>query len=236
MSEKANVTQRDKALLAVLERIAGELGDQDILLENIVKSQNEYSKMMHATDIKLDAQRVNTEKLIDKIFDSISHYRSDMLSLVNEQDRINESVNELGKLIKQTTFEIENTNKRISMLEEKIKPLETTISGNYEHSLKHTEITTNLFADMEHNVTMLHAGTEKSLNDLHVETEQQLEKMQQETSRRFLALVGIEAALNTLLIRTEPPVKKTSPIIRMSRRVGVFFRYKLPSRLKQIIF
>ncbi|MDR2570917.1 MAG: hypothetical protein LBD23_11600 [Oscillospiraceae bacterium] len=233
MSDKVNVSERDKALLGILERIAGELGEQDILLENIYKSQKEHSKAIQTTNNRIDSHRMSTEKAIDRIHDSISRYRSDMLSIVNEQDHISSNFKELGKLINQTTFAIENTNKRIAVLEERIKPLESAISKNHEHSTKHADTTVSLFTDVEHNAIKLHADTEKRISDLHGETEQQIERLHQDTSRRFLALVGIEAALNTLLIRTEPPEKKKSRIIKLFRRISGFFKYWLPSKLRR---
>ena len=58
-----------------------------------------------------------------------------------------------------------------------------------------------------------------------------LEKLQQDTARRLLVLGDIESALQTLLIRTEPPEKKPFWFIRLLRRAGLFCRKKLPRLL-----
>jgi len=235
MAEKAKVSDKDKTLVNILERLAGELQKQGAQLDDIIRRQNDFSGALRSTEYQLGTQQNASEKSIEKIRESIAHYRSGMLSLVNEQDQISEGMKEVRKLVGNMTFSIEGNNKRLEDLDGRLKAHEKAMREHYEHSQKQGESIPKEIAEAGRNVAKLHADTEKRLGELHRETQRQLEKINQEISRRLLALSGIEAALDTLLIRTAPPEKKPLLISRVFVFIGFFFRVKLPLFLKKVI-
>ena len=235
MADKTTIPERDKTLINILERIGGELQRQGLLLEDIVKSQGEVSQAMHSTGYQLSSQHSESERTYEKISDSISRYRTDMLSLVNEQDHISESLKELRKVFSKLVFSTESNSNRLEELEGRLKVSEKAIRDHNEASQKQADMIPKEFADVRQNESRLHADTEKRLGELHRETQRQIDKLNQETSRRLLILEAIEEALETLLIRTEPPEKKPFFFLRFFKRVGFFFRIKLPFYFKQMI-
>jgi chromosome segregation ATPase len=157
-----------------------------------------------------------------------------MLSLVNEQDRINENINELQQMVKNATYSLEVTNQKISGLEERLTVQEKALQEHYEDAQKQAVDFKREIAESSRSFTKLHADTEKNLGELHKETGRQLDKSQHETMRRLLALDGIVTSLQTLLIRTEPPEKKPPWIKRQFSNLQRFFRFKLPLILQKI--
>jgi len=232
MAEKAEISQRDSVLISILERLSNQLQKQDILLDDIVKHQHELTKAVETADFNWKTRQIDTNEANGKLRESITRYRSDMLSLVNEQDRINKNISELSNLVNKTAYALEKANQNLEGLEERVKTQEKTVNEHFAHSLKQAEITPKEIADSTRSITKLHRDTEKSLGKMHQETQRQLEKLQQETTRRLLALGDIESALKTLLIRTEPPEKKPSWFVRLFRKVAGFCRTKLSRLLK----
>jgi len=234
MAEKEKVPERDKTLINILERIGGELQRQGALLDEITARQNEVSQSMRSTGYQLSAQYGESEKTTDKIQDSLSRYRSDMLSIVNEQDHINEGVKELRKEVGKAIFSLETNNKRLENLEARLNASEKALKDHYEASQKHSDSIPKEFANVKQNESRLHADTEKRLGELHRETQRLLEKMNKETTRRLNVLDGIESSVGTLLIRTEPPEKKRPWIVRAFTLAGVFFKIRLPALIKRL--
>jgi len=234
MAEKSKTSDRDKALVNILERIGGELQRQGDVLEDVIKNQDELSRELRSAEFQFGAQQGACEKSIDKISGTISHYRSGMLSLVNEQDRINESLKDMRRMIHDTNFALETSNQTMAVVNERVSAQDKAMRDYYEHSLKQEAATQKGIANTERTVYKLHTDTEKRIIEIHKENQAQLEKLQQDTMRRLLTLDGIDAALNTLLIRTEPPEKKPLVFIRMFKKLGVFFRVTLPVFLKKV--
>jgi len=234
MAEKSKTPDRDKALINILERLGGELQRQGDVLEDVIRNQEELSGALRSAEFQLGAQQSACEKSIEKISETISHYRSGMLSLVNEQDRINESLKDMRRMIHDTNFALETSNQTMAGLDERASAQDKAMRDFYKHSLKQEAVTQKGIADTERTVLKLHTETEKRITDIHRENQAQLEKLQQDTMRRLLVLDGIDAALDTLLIRTEPPEKKPLAFVRMFKKLGVFLRVKLPAILKKV--
>jgi len=282
MPEKNKESAREKTLVTVLERIGGELLKHDALLVEIKNKQDEFARITQSTELRQNAQRNSVEIAQDNVQKSISQYRSTMLSLVNEQDQINNGMKELRGLISKIgyTLEINNqkiieldkrvtaqekslrehfehsqkasekiskvderviaqdkprrdhheasqkTSEKIKEIDERLFVLERLLREHFEHSQKTSEMIPREITDAGHKINKMHADSEKRLGELHLATQKQLEKLQQETARKLLALDGIESALETILIRTEPPVKKKPWIVRVFRRIGLLFRKK----------
>jgi len=234
MAEKKKNIDRDQTLINVLERMADQIQKQDSIITELVKQQNglvvevanaEFSRGMQISDVNV------TQKGIQ---DAIARYRSDMLSLVHEQDSTNKQMNDMRKLVDRTAYSLELNTQKLSELDNKVKAQEKTISDHYAHSLKQAEALPKETAELGRNFTRMHADTEKRLVQMHEETQRQLDKLKQETIRRLMALNGIESALQTLLIRTEPPEKKPLLIVRIAKKIEGFIRIKLPLVIKKI--
>jgi chromosome segregation ATPase len=225
---------REQALIGILERLANEMEQQDVMLEDLIKRHDEFVKSSENAETYRRTKLNDAEKAHDKMFESFHHYRSDMLSLVNEQDRINKNIDELQKMVKTATYSLEVTNQKISSLEERLTLQEKATQEHYEHSQKQAEAFKHEIAESSRNFAKLHAETEKHFSELHKETERQLDKSQHETMRRLLMLDGIVSSLQTLLTRTEPPEKKQPWIKRLVSNTGKLFRIKLPLFFKRI--
>jgi chromosome segregation ATPase len=284
MSEDIKAAVREQALIGILERLANEMEQQDVMLEDLIKRHENFVKSSENAETYRRTKLNDAEKAHDKLFDSFHHYRSDMLSLVNEQDRMNKSLSEMQKLVHQATYAVEESAQKVGELEERVKAQEKAVSEHYEHSLRqaenfpkeiaaasqgytklhadteknigdlHQELVaasqnyTKLHADTEKNIgdlhqeladtnrnyTKLHAVTEKTLGDMHRDTQRHLDKLEHDTLRRLLMLDSMEIKLQTLLVRTEPQVKKKPWVIRLFKGIGVFFRVKIPSAVRRL--
>lgn len=233
MAGKAEVSQRDSVLISILERLSNQIESQDLLLADIAKRQLELTKAVEATEFNWKTRQIDANEANGALRESITRYRSDMLSLVNEQDHINKNITNLNELVNKTAYSLEKVNQNLIGLEERVKTQEKTINEHFSHSLKQAETLPEEIADSTHSITKLHMDTEKSLGKMHKETQRQLEKLHHETTRRLLLLGDIGTALQTLLIRTEPPEKRPSRLMRMIRRAGRFCRAKLSRLLKR---
>lgn len=312
MADASKLTDRDQTLINILRRMADQIQKQDKLLDDVSKDISAIILASDNTDYRRKSQDKLLEKVskdislliqasdsaehrrgtkvgdddvaLDKILQSISRYRSDMLSLVNEQDRITKSLKELDSVIRKAAYSIaeatqilaeldtrstkqekslsehiEHTLKQAEIFtDERLKKQEKTIQDHYAHALKLSEVFTDErlvrsekaihdhlahslkqaelipqeFAETNRTVTRLHADTEKSIGKLHDETQRQMEKTQSEMLRRLVTLDSLESALQTLLIRTEPPEKKPFIIKRLFIKLRSFFRVTVVNYFK----
>ncbi|MCL2080030.1 MAG: hypothetical protein FWH17_09400 [Oscillospiraceae bacterium] len=229
MASERKPLQRDQALIGILERLAGELRQQDETLASLSERQNNLATAIDSTGINLRGKQVETQQSYDKLYEAISHYRSNMLSLVNEQDRITKDIEELRKAVKTATYALDITNQKLIGLDERLSGHEKSSNTYYQQAGKQSELFQNALIDSGRSFAKLHTDTEKHLAELHNETARQLDKFQHETLRRLLLLDGIVTSLQTLLVRTEPRKKKPLWIVRAFARMRVFFKYKVPS-------
>ena len=239
MPDNSKKSDRDQALVNILERLVGEMRQQDSRLEELLLRSTELTNSLDSTGRQLRGKQVDAERAAErshnKLLDSFHHYRSDMLKLVNEQDKINSNIDTLQKLVRNTLFTLDTTNQKLLELDERLNLQEKTSREHYEHSVKESEVFQGAVDNSNRNYTKLHADTEKQLGQLHLETSRQLDKFQHETMKRLMLLDGIISSLQTLLIRTEPPERKTPWIVRMFGKMVNFFRYKIPFLFSKIV-
>ena len=226
------MTDRDITLISILERMADQIQRQGSLLDDIIKNQSSLVKAIDNAEFQRGVKKGDADRSLDKISETMTRYRSDMLSMVHEQDSINKSIKDFNKLVNRTTYSLETTSQMLVDLDERVKTQEKTVSSHYEFTLKQAEAVPKEIAEASRRLTNLHADTDKRLGEQHRETQRQLEKLQHDTTRRLLILDSFDTALKTLLVRTEPPEKKPIWIVRPFKRIGVFFRYKLPLLFK----
>jgi len=263
MADKTKTVDREQTLINVLERMADQIQKQDLLIAEVAKQQSGLIFDIANTEFSLGAQHNDTNSALRNIDNALNRYRSDLLSVVHEQDNIAVNFKEMRKLVDRSVYSLENNNHLISELDSKIKNQEKTVNDHFAHTLRQSEVVPKGLADLNRDYSRLHADTEKRLTERHddtqrkldnlnrefiklhadtekrliqrhEETQRQLDKMKQELSRRLLALDGIESALNIILIRTEPPEKKPLLIVRVAKKIEWFFRKKLPQVFRKI--
>jgi len=260
MADQIKISERDATLVNVLERLADQISKQELLLEDVIRRQNELAESVASSELHQDFKQNEAETSHKKLSESFHRYRSDMLKLVNEQDSMNKSIADLYRSIDKFTYAIDLTNHKLAdfdewrakqdkSLTEHIeytikkadfdqwqKKHDKSLNEHYEITIKQVEMFPKTIDEASRNVTKLHMDTEKAIEKMHSETKRQLGSIQSETMRRLLALDGIESTLQTLLIRTEPPEKKPNWIVSQCKKTGVFFRHTFTSLFRKLRF
>ena len=239
MPDNSKMSDRDQALINILERLVGEMRQQDLKLEALLARNTELTNSLDSTGRQLRGKQIDTERAVErshnKLLDSFHHYRSDMLKLVNEQDQINKNIDALQKLVRTTLFTLDGTNQKLIDLDERLNLQEKISHEHYEYSVKESDVIQSAMDDSNNNNTRLHADSAKHLEVLQSETSRQMDKFRQETILRLRLLDTIITSLQTLLIRTEPPERKTPWIARLFDKPFKFFRYKIPFFFSKIV-
>lgn len=229
------MAERDKTLVNILERLADEMSYQDKVLDELKNRQIELARTVESAGLHLRGTQVDSERTYDNLTATISHYRSDMLKLVSEQDNINRNIEDLQKALKAATLTVDVTSKKLVEIDDRLSKQEKAAKEHYEHEIKQPGILRDAISSSSRDFTKLHAGTEKRLTELEREMTRRLDGFQHETMRRLLLLDSIVTSLQTLLVRTEPPEKKPLWIAQLFVRLRGFFRRmaaKFPKRKK----
>ena len=223
MAGNKQLSQRDETLVKVLDRLSENVLNHESLLEEILTQQRELVADMERTERRLLARQDTAEASTEKTHENILRYRSDLLSLVNEQDRLNEIIKELTKKQSTIAYTQDGITRGLSAISSSFEAQDRIVRDISTYSVKHEETLSTEIAAMNRSVAKLHMDTEKRLGEAHKETQRQLEKIRMDVERRLLALDKIEESLNVLLIRTEPPEKKPFFIKRIHLRLRVLF-------------
>ena len=252
MSGERRPSLRDETLVRVLERLGDNIIAQESLLGETMKQQRELMAEMDRLERRQHVRQGESLTATEKSQEIISRYRSDMLSLVNEQDRLNEMIKEIDKkqaavafsldnmintltdlnnrleiqekLMSEVAYSQENSKDTLENLSERLEMQERIVHEINTHSVRHEELLPREIVSLGRSVTKLHADTEKRLGEMHHDTQRQLERLRVETERRLLPLDKMEANMEVLLVRTEPPEKRPNFIVRAARRVRRGFR------------
>jgi len=233
MAGEKRLSQRDETLIKILERLSDEIREQQLQLDDFATQQLELSANMERSNQQYNSRHDVTNAAIERSQESIQRYRSDLLSLVNEQDRMSQILSELSK--KQTAIAYSQDNIS-NILANVAKQLETQVKDVRDanaFSVRQGETLSKDIAGLGRNVAKLHMDTEKRSTEMHQETQQRLEKTRIDVERRLLALDKIEASLDVLLIRTEPPEKKPFFVIRIIRRLRLFAKNVMIRRIEK---
>ena len=222
--DKPKTTQRDMTLINILERMVDQLHKQDALLQDALDSQAAISGAIENSVFHQNLQRDEIDADFGKLNDSFSRYRADMLSLVREQDLLRRNTEDILKLVGKLGYSFENAAQTVSDIDVRLRHQEKTIHDHVAYSNRKWEELPHELAETNRNVTVLHSDIEKGFGKIQDETHKQLEKYQRETTRRLLTLDGMMSALETLLIRTEPPEKKPPWPKRLIRFMVRFFK------------
>ena len=233
MAKEKEISQRDLTLINVLERLSDQIQQYELHLEEIDKRQSEISESVERAEQWRLSRQDRTDAALDTLQKEFLRYRSDMLSIVREQDHLDERMKGMAKLQEAITREQEGVNRNLKDMGERYNIQEKTAREHFEFSVRHGEMASKEIADSDHHITKLHMDTEKHLIEEHKENKRQLDSFRNETLRRLLALDGIETALQVLMVRTEPPEKKPFLFVRIFRWIVFFFRYRIPGMFKK---
>ena len=289
MATEKKASQRDMALISILERMADQLTQQDQRIEEIsnrqiessaaqdrrieeianlqrellsthdqrsedmTKRQHELSSTLDRLALRQNLWQQNTGPSIEKLNQDFQRYRSDMLGIVNEQDRITDDMKEMTKRQGSLAMAQESIDMTLTRLAEWSAAVERSMREHYEYTIRQADVFPRLTAEATRSNEKLHMDTEKRLEEthkaelkktdelrletvkLHMDSEKRLgethkeqlkkiDELRSETIHRLLALDGIESALQILLKRTEPPEKKPFWIKRVFRSISLFFK------------
>ena len=223
MANESKLSQRDETLVKVLDRLSDGITQQSTLLDELGKRQIELATDMERNERRQLIRLESTDGSIEKTQEAVQRYRSDMLSLVNEQDRMNIHITEMSKKQLAIAYSQDNIVNIITDLKNRVESQEKTVHEINTHSINHEEALPREIGDMSRSVSKLHMDTEKRLVEMHKETQRLLDKMKVDIERRLIALDKIEASLEILLIRTEPPEKKPFILVRLFHRIRLLF-------------
>ena len=198
------LNKRQDMIAAAQEEIGMELVNLDKRFEQQEKTSHDHYEFA-----------VKQSEEFSRELEAVSHNSTDLhADTVKQLDEVNSDVKQ----------QISDTNRNLAKLH-----LETSkqIDEGYGDIRKN-------FSDSNQNTAKLVSATEKQLGGEHRDLKRAIEQLRMETKRRLLALDGIEASLQVLMVRTEPPVKKPFIVVRAFRGAKGFFRFKLPEFFKRI--
>jgi len=224
MAGEKKASNRDETLINILERLSDNIRNQQLQLDDIASMQHDLSVSMERAGLQYNSRHDVTNAAIERSQESIQRYRSDILSIVNEQDRTNMLVSDLSKKQAAIAFTQDNISHALSDMIKLLEAQKKDTHDANEFSVRHGESLTKDISGVDRNVAKLHMDFEKRTGDMRKETQQQLEKIRMDFERRLLSLDKIEAALDLLLVRTEPPEKKPFFVIRIVRRLRLFIK------------
>ena len=213
MAGERKLSQRDETLVRILERLSDEIQKQAVLLDEIEKRQHELSADMERSRLQQHARLDITDGAAEKAQEAFLRYRSDMLHIVNEQDRLNDIIKDLNKKQAAIAFSQDNIFKSLRELSERLEAHEKTIREISTYSIKHEETLMSLalrlevqeniirevnkysilheevlsreITDMNRSVTKLHMDTERSIVDMSRAAEKRLGEVSRDAQRRL---------------------------------------------------
>ena len=188
-SQSQSQTQREVILVNILERLSGQIQQFDARLEKLEKNQLELPVMVENAALRQGANIANNDDAINKLNESMHRYRSDMLGLVNRQDRLFESLSELYKRQDMIIGAQEVISRDTARLDERFGMQEKAINDNATYAVRHGETISKEIEGVNRNAGKLYLDTEKYLESivkdiegvnrnaakLYVDTEKRLE-------------------------------------------------------------
>ena len=234
MTNEMKISQRDETLIKVLDRLSDNIQKQESFLEDITKRQLESSVELERTGQWQHARHDDTEASLEKTRETLLRYRSDMLKLVNEQDRLNDLVIDLNKKNATIAYVQESITNSLADISSRLDTQEKSIREISTYSVQQGEALSRKISEMNRDTAKLHTDTEKRIGDAYRDFQRQLADIRRDTMRRLLALDKVESSLEILLIRTEPPEKKPFFVIRAIRKpYGALKRIWLQRKMEQ---
>ena len=233
MPDNSEKSKRDLVLAKVMERFSSQISDQGGKLDELNKNQMEIVSAVKSVELHHDVKFNDADNALEHLRQDLNRYRSDMLGIVGEQDRLNKYTKDLAKQQASIAEAQEKMLRALNDLESRYKIQEKTASEIYSHSLEQAEKLSRRINDSDKSVTKLLYETEKTLVEKLAQTEKQADKTRHDIFTRLRTLDGIENSLATILVRTEPPEKKPAWPKRAFRKIHWFFTVKLRQNFRK---
>ena len=160
-SQQQQQSQRDTALVNILERLSNQIQQFDSRLTAIEKHQVELPASMERVGMHQSSRFEDTDSEIKKLHDAFMRYRNDMLKLVNETDHLEESMKSLSKRQDTIAAAQEDIGQDTKNLVERFDAQEKVASDHFEFSVRQVEVTSRDIVGVNLNTTKLFVDAEK---------------------------------------------------------------------------
>ena len=164
--KKTPQTQREAILVNILERLSGQLKQFEERLEEIEKNQLEMPGIMEKAGVFHSTPIIDGDSEIQKLQEAFQRYRSDMLSLVNQQDKLDESIKALYKRQGAIIGAQEVISRDTASLDERFGIQEKAINENTGYLVRQGETFVKEIDGVNRSSVKLHLETEKHLKGI----------------------------------------------------------------------
>lgn len=222
MPTEKKASQRDLTLVNILERLSNQLQQFEERLEEIEKNQLELPALFEKAGLKQSAAQgaahvtgqIAGGEEIKKLHDAISRYRSDMLSLVNEQDRLNDEMKGLNKRQDAIVGAQEVISRDAASLDNRFGLQEKAIGDHSTFSVRQGEGLIKEIDTVNRNNAKLYVDMDKHLDAVEKDLEnvnRNAAKLHLETGKRLDTLIrdveGVNRNTAKLSLDTEKHIR-----------------------------
>ena len=206
MAGERKLSQRDEMLIKVLDRMSDNIWKQEMLLDEIIKQQLEQTANIERAWLQLHMRHDTADSAREKTHEDFLRYRSDMLHLVNEQDRLNDIVKDVGKKQAAIAFSQDSIVNTLTSLDQQFDTQMTDINKKQTTFAFSQDSMTNALADLDKRLetqekvireintyTIRHEDTlskeiadmNRNIARLHIETDKIVDKSNRETKKQL---------------------------------------------------
>lgn len=170
-TQSQSQTQREVILVNILERLSNQIQQFDTRLESIEKNQLALPRLMEHANSQQGVNTAYGNDAISRLQESMQRYRSDMLSLVNQQDRLDERLKDLHKRQDAIIGAQEVISRDAARLDERFSIQEKAVSEHSTFSVRQGENFSKEIDSVNRNTAKLYLDADKKLEELSKEIE-----------------------------------------------------------------
>jgi len=159
-------SQKDVVLVRILERLSTQIQQFDMRMEEMEKNQLELPDKVEKAGLLNTTGQPDSENDIKKLHEAFLRYRNDMLKLVNDQDRLQESLKELSKRQDMIIGAQEIISRDTAMLDDRYGKQEKAVSEYSQFSVHQGEALAKDIEGVNKNAAKLYLDTEKRLETI----------------------------------------------------------------------
>ena len=153
-------------LVRILERLSTQIQQFDMRMEEMEKNQLELPDKVEKAGLLNTTGQPDSENDIKKLHEAFLRYRNDMLKLVNDQDRLQESLKELSKRQDMIIGAQEIISRDTAMLDDRYGKQEKAVSEYSQFSVHQGEALAKDIEGVNKNAAKLYLDTEKRLETI----------------------------------------------------------------------
>ena len=206
MSGERKLSQRDEMLIKILDRLSDNIWKQELLLDEIIKRQLEQTANTERAWLQLHVRHDASDSAREKTHEDFLRYRSDMLHLVNEQDRLNDIVKDVGKKQAAIAFSQDSIINTLTSLDQRLDTQIDDVNKKQTTFAYSQDSMTNALADLDRRLetqekvireinkyTIRHEETlskeiyemNRNATKLHIETDKTVGNANRETRKQI---------------------------------------------------